>query len=86
MTAPARIDRVNILLVDDQPAKLLTYQTILGDLGDTLVTASSAAEALRLQRPRHLVLRAGRVVAATEPARSVVHWHGEPQEVDFRPV
>ncbi len=47
MTAPARIDRVNILLVDDQPAKLLTYQTILGDLGDHLITASSAAEALQ---------------------------------------
>ena len=24
-------DRVNILLVDDQPAKLLTYRTILED-------------------------------------------------------
>ena len=24
-------DKVNILLVDDQPAKLLTYQAILGD-------------------------------------------------------
>jgi signal transduction histidine kinase len=47
MSAPARIDRVNILLVDDQPAKLLTYQTILGDLGDTLITANSAAEALQ---------------------------------------
>ena len=47
MSAPARIDRVNILLVDDQPSKLLTYQTILGDLGDTLITANSAAEALQ---------------------------------------
>ena len=47
MSAPARIDRVNILLVDDQPSKLLTYETILGDLGDTLITANSAAEALQ---------------------------------------
>jgi len=39
-------DRVNILLVDDQPAKLLTYETILGDLGETLITARSATEAL----------------------------------------
>ncbi len=47
MSAPARIDRVNILLVDDQPSKLLTYETILGDLGDTLITANSAGEALQ---------------------------------------
>ena len=46
-TAPARIDRVNILLVDDQPAKLLTYQTILDELGETLISASSASEALQ---------------------------------------
>lgn len=47
MANPARIDRVNILLVDDQPSKLLTYETILGDLGDTLITANSASEALQ---------------------------------------
>jgi CheY-like chemotaxis protein len=39
-------DRVNILLVDDQPSKLLTYETILGGLGETLITARSATEAL----------------------------------------
>jgi signal transduction histidine kinase len=38
--------QANVLLVDDQPAKLLTYQAILGDLGTNLVTASSAREAL----------------------------------------
>ncbi|HEY0001841.1 MAG TPA: cytosine deaminase [Actinoplanes sp.] len=48
--------------------------------------ARSEAEALRLQRPRHLVLRAGRVVAATEPARSTVTWHGIQEEIDFRPA
>jgi PAS domain S-box-containing protein len=41
-------DKVNILLVDDQPAKLLTYQAILGDVGETLLTASNATEALEL--------------------------------------
>lgn len=46
MTVTTRIDRVNILLVDDQPAKLLTYEAILGDLGETLIKASSATEAL----------------------------------------
>ena len=39
-------DRVNILLVDDQPAKLLSYEVILGDLGERLIKASSASEAL----------------------------------------
>jgi signal transduction histidine kinase len=39
-------DRVNILLVDDQPARLLTYQSILGELGQNLVLAHSGREAL----------------------------------------
>ena len=39
-------DKVNILLVDDQPAKLLSYETILGELGENLVKAASAREAL----------------------------------------
>jgi CheY-like chemotaxis protein len=39
-------DRVNILLVDDQPSKLLTYEVILRELGDNLIMASSGKEAL----------------------------------------
>ena len=39
-------DPVNILLVDDQPARLLTYQTILSDLGQNLVLAHSGRDAL----------------------------------------
>lgn len=39
-------DQVNILLVDDQPAKLLSYEAILEELGETLVKANSAQEAL----------------------------------------
>jgi len=39
-------DSVNILVVDDQPAKLLSYEVILKDLGETLVKANSAREAL----------------------------------------
>src|SRR5262249_15333985 len=35
-------DRVNILLVDDQPAKLLSYEVILRDLGENLIKAGSA--------------------------------------------
>jgi two-component sensor histidine kinase/DNA-binding response OmpR family regulator len=39
-------DKVNILLVDDQPAKLLTYEVILRELGDNLIKAASGKEAL----------------------------------------
>jgi PleD family two-component response regulator len=39
-------DKVNILLVDDQPAKLLSYETILAELGENLIKAASAREAL----------------------------------------
>jgi signal transduction histidine kinase len=37
---------VNILLVDDQPAKLLSYEVLLRDLGENLIKASSGREAL----------------------------------------
>src|SRR5579884_2890930 len=43
---PERKDKVNILMVDDQPAKLLSYETILSDLGENLIKATSAREAL----------------------------------------
>jgi signal transduction histidine kinase len=35
-----------VLLVDDQPARLLTYETILSELGQSLVCARSGLEAL----------------------------------------
>ncbi len=38
--------QVNILLVDDQPAKLLSYEVMLRELGENLVMAGSAKEAL----------------------------------------
>ncbi len=38
--------KVNILLVDDQPARLLSYETILEGLGQNLVRARSGLEAL----------------------------------------
>src|SRR6201982_135110 len=41
-------DRVNILMVDDQPAKLLSYEVILAELGQNLIKASSATEALNI--------------------------------------
>ena len=36
---------VNILLVDDQPSKLLSYEAMLSQLGENLVKANSAKEA-----------------------------------------
>src|SRR5688500_17551596 len=39
-------ERVNILMVDDQPARLLSYETILSGLGQNLVRAHSGLEAL----------------------------------------
>jgi signal transduction histidine kinase len=44
----AEKESVNILMVDDQPAKLLSYEVILGELGENLVKASSGKEALEL--------------------------------------
>jgi PAS domain S-box-containing protein len=38
-------EKVNILLVDDQPGKLMSYEVILKDLGQNLIKAASAREA-----------------------------------------
>ena len=39
-------DRINVLLVDDQPAKLLSYEVMLQELGENLIKAPSAKAAL----------------------------------------
>jgi PAS domain S-box-containing protein len=41
-------DKVNILLVDDQPAKLLSYEVVLRELDENLIKADSATEALQI--------------------------------------
>ena len=44
---PVSVPRpVNILMVDDQPGKLLSYETILESLGENLIRANSGKEAL----------------------------------------
>ncbi len=47
-TAPPHgpTEKVNILLVDDQPARLLSYESILSELGHNLISARSGREAL----------------------------------------
>src|SRR6202046_3388386 len=39
-------EKVNILMVDDQPGKLITYEAILGELNENLIKARSGKEAL----------------------------------------
>lgn len=39
-------EKVNILMVDDQPGKLLTYEAILNELNENLIKAHSGKEAL----------------------------------------
>jgi len=41
-------EKVNILMVDDQPAKLLSYEVMLGPLGENLIKANSAKQALEI--------------------------------------
>lgn len=41
-------EQVNILMVDDQPGKLLSYEAILGELGENLIKATSGREALEV--------------------------------------
>lgn len=43
---PQPQDKVNILMVDDQPGKLLSYEAVLSELGENLIQATSAKEAL----------------------------------------
>ena len=48
MSSSTPVSAVNILMVDDQPSKLLSYEVMLGELGENLVKASSGREALEL--------------------------------------
>jgi signal transduction histidine kinase/DNA-binding response OmpR family regulator len=49
-------DRVDILVVDDLPEKLLVYRTILESLGENVITARSGREALRLVLEREFAV------------------------------
>jgi len=48
MSASSNPGPVNILMVDDQPAKLLSYEVMLEELGESLLKASSGREALEI--------------------------------------
>jgi cytosine deaminase len=47
--------------------------------------APTESDAIRLMAPRRLVIRGGKVVARTEPARHLVTWKGHDEPVDFVP-
>ena len=49
-------DKVNILMADDQPGKLLSYEAILAELGENLIKATSGKEALEHRSRRMLLL------------------------------
>jgi len=48
MSAQLSPGPVNILMVDDQPAKLLSYEVMLEELGENLLKATSGREALEM--------------------------------------
>jgi cytosine deaminase len=49
-----------------------------------LFEAPTEMDAIRLVAPRRLVLKAGRVVARTEPARHTITWRGAERSVDYQ--
>jgi len=76
-----------IEMITTSPAEALGvpgYGLRPGGQADLVVfDAPTEADALRLIAPRTLVLRGGRVVARSVPARRTVVWDGTEQEVTF---
>jgi cytosine/creatinine deaminase len=74
-------------MITTRPAEALgirDYGLLEGNAADLVVFAApSEMDALRLVAPRRLVLRAGKVVARTEPAQTTVVWDGREESVDF---
>ncbi|HEY8737491.1 MAG TPA: cytosine deaminase [Candidatus Dormibacteraeota bacterium] len=76
-----------IRMITAHPAAALgveNYGLEVGNRADLVAFAApSEMDAIRLVAPRRLVLRAGRVVARTEPAVTTVVWDGKEEVVDF---
>ena len=66
-------DKVNILLVDDQPAKLLAYEVILGELGDNLFKANSAREAFTVLLKQEIAVAGARPVLSDAAFAQKLH-------------
>jgi cytosine deaminase len=74
-------------MITGNPAQALGLEDYGLELGRPASLVAFAAptemDAIRLVAPRRLVLRAGKVVARTEPARTTVVWDGVEEQVDF---
>jgi cytosine deaminase len=77
-------------MVTVNPARTLgveNYGLDAGAAADLVVhDAPTEFDAVRLIAPRRLVLRAGKVVARTEPSRTTVVWNGTEEPVTFMPA
>jgi cytosine deaminase len=63
---------------------LQEYGLLPGSRADLCAFAApTEMDAIRLVAPRKLVLRAGKVVARTEPSHTTVVWDGREEAVDF---
>jgi cytosine deaminase len=74
-------------MITGNPAQALgveNYGLAVGNRADLVAFAApSEIDAIRLVAARRLVLRAGKVVARTEPAVTTVVWDGKEEVVDF---
>src|SRR6266699_2564544 len=86
MSGDAELRRL-IEMITVNPAAALgldDYGLREGGPADLVVfDAPTDVDALRLVAPRHLVMRAGRIVARTRPAETSVVWHGVEEPVSF---
>jgi cytosine deaminase len=79
--------RTLIEMITTNPAQALgveNYGLKVGNRADLVAYAApTGMDAIRLVAPRRLVLRAGKVVAKTEPEVTTVIWDGKEEPVDF---
>ena len=76
-------EAIDILLVDDQPSRLITYEAILGPLGHRMVKAGSGLEALQRLMEREYAVISTKLLAG----RTVVHVFDDHAPGDgFEPV
>ena len=71
-------------LIQSLGGKMEAFYFAFGDYDAAVIfDAPSEMDAVRLIAPRRAVIRAGKIVARTEPARHTVVWNGTAELVDF---
>ena len=76
-------DPINILLVDDQPAKLLSYEATLQSLGENMIKAGSAnrpEDYARRKKNKMQPLYKGTLDAQREAQRSKLELEKQPKD------